>query len=343
MKKNLKTFLNILFLLALIAATAYFLLKDQELSGIFSAMEKAKPVWLLLAVALVFVFVCSESVIINYMMKPLKEKTRLRTCIKYSFVGFFYSCITPSASGGQPMQLYYMVKDGLSASVSTLVLMVVTIAYKLVLVLTSLIAFIFCGALITDSLGNVVYILIYGIAANILFISAFVILILKPNLAEWLAVKWTSFLAFLHIVKDKEARIERTKNSMSSYREGAQYLLKRPMMFVKIYLITFIQRMALFAVTWCVYRSFGLTGTHLYEILILQTIISLSVDMLPLPGGVGASEASFVVMFKKIFGESLLYPGMLLSRGISYYFLVAVSGVVSIAAHIISQKGDRVN
>ncbi|MBQ9828464.1 MAG: flippase-like domain-containing protein, partial [Lachnospiraceae bacterium] len=292
-------------------------------------------------VALVFVFVCSESVIINYMMKPLGQKTRLRTCIKYSFVGFFYSCITPSASGGQPMQLYYMVKDGLSTSVSTIVLMVVTIAYKLVLVLTSLLAFIFSGSYISSCLGDVKFILIYGIIANVLFISAFVILILKPNMAQWLAIKWISFLAFFHIVKDKEARIQRTKDSMENYRESGEYLVRNPLMFVKIYIITFIQRMALFAVTWCVYKSFGLSGTSLYQILILQTIISLSVDMLPLPGGVGASEASFLVMFEHIFGKKLLYPGMLLSRGISYYFLVAVSGAVSVAAHIISQKKEK--
>ena len=341
MRKNLKTVFNIVFLLALVGLTMWFLLKDQELDSIFAAMRGANIGWLLLAIALVFVFVCSESVIINYMMKPLKQKTRLLTCIKYSFVGFFYSCITPSATGGQPMQLYYMVKDGLSASVSTLVLMVVTIAYKLVLVLTSLLAFLISGVFITDSLGNVKYILIYGIIVNVVFISALLILILKPKTAEWLVVKLISLLAFLHIVKDKEGRIAKARASMEKYSESGDYLKKNPMMFVKVYLITFVQRMALFAVTWCVYKSFGLSGTSLYHILILQTIISLSVDMLPLPGGVGASEASFIIMFEKIFGKKLLYPGMLLSRGISYYFLVAVSGAVSVAAHIISQKKER--
>lgn len=53
-------------------------------------------------------------------------------------IGFFYSCITPSASGGQPAQIYYMSKDGLDVSVSTLVLMIVTITYKAVLVLVGL-------------------------------------------------------------------------------------------------------------------------------------------------------------------------------------------------------------
>lgn len=36
------------------------------------------------------------------------------------FVRIFFSAITPSASGGQPMQLYFMKKDKLPLSVSTL-------------------------------------------------------------------------------------------------------------------------------------------------------------------------------------------------------------------------------
>ena len=55
--------------------------------------------------------------------------------------------------------------------------------------------------------------------------------------------------------------------------------------------------------------------------MILQAVISVAVDMLPLPGGVGVSEGLFMTMFEPVFGEKLL-PGMLLSRGISYYALL---------------------
>ena len=49
-----------------------------------------------------------------------KEKVcSLWRCIQYSFIGFFYSGITPSATGGQPVQLYYMNKDGKGVFFST--------------------------------------------------------------------------------------------------------------------------------------------------------------------------------------------------------------------------------
>jgi hypothetical protein len=36
-----------------------------------------------------------------------------RKVMRYSFIGFFFSGITPSASGGQPAQIYYMNKDNM--------------------------------------------------------------------------------------------------------------------------------------------------------------------------------------------------------------------------------------
>ena len=72
---------------------------------------------------------------------------------------------------------------------------------------------------------------------------------------------------------------------MDTYRNTAAYLKNNPLVIVKVIEITFIQRMALFAVTWFVYQAFGLHGTGFWDILFLQAVISVSVDMLPLPGG----------------------------------------------------------
>ena len=45
-----------------------------------------------------------------------------------------------------------------------------------------------------------------------------------------------------------------------------------------------------FTATWFVYKAFGLSGQSAWLIILLQSTISVSVDMLPLPGGMGISE-----------------------------------------------------
>lgn len=338
MKKYLKGILNGLFLVALIALTLYFLLKDEELPQILDCIEAARNEYLYAGVVMVLIFVCSESVIIHYMMRTLNYKTKLTNCIRYSFIGFFFSCITPSATGGQPAQVYYMNKDGLDISVSSLVLMVVTVAYKGVLLILSGLAFVTEGDFIRSNLGSVRYILLYGVIVNGAFILFLLVVIFKTSIVRRCAGAILHFLARIKIIRNEQETLEKLSISLDRYHEGAMYLKGHKLVFVNVIIITMVQRICLFAVTWLIYRSFGLRGTSIWRIISFQTIISLSVDMLPLPGGIGASEASFMVMFDRIFGEELVLPGMLLSRGISYYLLVLVSGAVTFCAHLTSQK-----
>lgn len=343
MKKYGKALLNALFIAVLMGLTLYFLLKDQELPQIFAAIGQAKIGYLLVGIVFVIAFVCSESVIINYMMRTLKYKAPMKNCIKYSFIGFFFSCVTPSASGGQPAQVYYMSKDGLDISVSSLILMVITVAYKAVLLILSGLAFLTESDFIHSHLGNVRYILIYGVIVNVAFITFLLIVIFKTSLVRRFCAWAVHLLARMKVVKNEQERLDKIFISLDRYHEGAMYLKSHLMVLFNVLVITIIQRVLLFVVTWLVFKAFGLSGTSMWQIVALQTIISLSVDMLPLPGGIGASEASFMVMFQGIFGEKLVLPGMLLSRGISYYVLVLISGLVTCWAHISSQRGERKN
>ena len=121
---------------------------------------------------------------------------------------------------------------------------------------------------------------------------------------------------------------------MDTYRNTAAYLKNNSLVIVKVIGITFIQRMALFAVTWFVYQAFGLHGTGFWDILFLQAVISVSVDMLPLPGGMGISETLFLKIFPPVFGSALLLPAMVLSRGLGYYGELLVSAVFTIVAQL---------
>ena len=131
---------------------------------------------------------------------------------------------------------------------------------------------------------------------------------------------------------------------MDNYRDTAAYLKTHPRVIVNVIAITFVQRMAMFAVTWFVYKAFSLSGTGFWTVLFLQAVISVSVDMLPLPGGMGISERLFLQIFAPLFGSTALtLSGMLLSRGISYYMLVILSGIITIITHITVKPASNDN
>ena len=127
-----KRILEVTIFLLVMFLTFYTLFSGKNLGEIANAVSKMSVGYLVPAAALAIFFVCAEGYMIWYLLQAMKANRRkegssLIRCIQYSFIGFFYSGITPSATGGQPVQLYYMSKDGNRGSDSTVVLMTVAI------------------------------------------------------------------------------------------------------------------------------------------------------------------------------------------------------------------------
>ena len=333
MKSRKKIIFNGVFLAVVFALTIYGVFHGEDLSSMMDAIHRADKRWLIPGIALVAFFIWGESIIIWYMMRSSGIQLKKRTCFLFSSVGFFFSCITPSASGGQPMQIYYMKKEKISIPVSTVILMIVTITYKLVLVVIGIGIAIFGRGFLHKYLEGILPVFYLGLALNIFCVTFMTILVFHPLLAKAIMVKGMKLLERLHLVKKKDGRLKKLEDSMDTYRNTAAYLKNNPFVIVKVIGITFIQRMALFAVTWFVYQAFGLHGTGFWEILFLQAVISVSVDMLPLPGGMGISETLFLNIFSPVFW-GLLLPGMVLSRGLGYYGELLISAAFTVVAQL---------
>lgn len=110
MQSKKKMIVNTVFLVVIFALTIYGVFHGEDLGAMMEAMRRADVRWLLPGLFCVVFFIWGESIIIWYMMHSFQIPVKKRTCFLFSSVGFFFSCITPSASGGQPMQLYYMKK-----------------------------------------------------------------------------------------------------------------------------------------------------------------------------------------------------------------------------------------
>ena len=333
MQSGKKTLFNIVFLLAVFGLTVYGVFHGEDLGAMMDAIRSSQIGWLVPGVGLVVFFIWGESIIIWYMMQSFGIRLKKRVCFLFSSVGFFFSCITPSASGGQPMQIYYMKKEKIPIPVSTVVPMVVTITYKLVLVVIGLGIMIFARGFLHHYLEGILPVFYLGLALNVFCVTLMTVLVFHPVLAREMLLKGMGLLERLHLMKKKEARRQKLNDSMEVYRETAVYLKDHKRVLFHVIIITFLQRMALFSVTWFVYRAFQMQGTPAVDVVFLQAVISVSVDMLPLPGGMGISETLFLNIFAPVFRQVLL-PAMVLSRGLGYYSQLLISALFTVAAQL---------
>lgn len=343
MKNNKKAVFNGIFLVVVFALTLYGVFHGEDLGSMMDAIRSADKRWLFPGILLVAFFIWGESIIMWYMMRSYGIKLKKRTCFLFSSVGFFFSCITPSASGGQPMQAYYMKKKNISIPVSAVILMIITITYKFVLVVIGIGIAVFGRGFLHQYLEGILPVFYLGLGLNIFCVTFMTILVFHPLLARTFLVKGLGILERFRIFRHKEERLKKLEASMDTYRDTAAYLQSNPRVIVNVIAITFIQRMAMFAVTWFVYKSFSLSGTGFWTVLFLQAVISVSVDMLPLPGGMGISETLFLNIFTPVFG-GLLLPGMVLSRGLGYYGELLISALFTVVAQLtIGQAQDTQN
>ena len=110
-KTIIKYLQNYLLFVALIVITFWIIFKDQDLGQLADTLKNSNIWYILLGIATMFGFICMEAFNIGRMLKHIGEKSTFIKNLKYAFVGIFFSAITPAASGGQPMQIYYMHKD----------------------------------------------------------------------------------------------------------------------------------------------------------------------------------------------------------------------------------------
>ena len=163
MNKKKKMIRNLLLFNILIIATFYILLKDQDISQLFNIVSNAKGQYIVIAILALIVYVLCEAINIGRTLKALEEKSTFLRNIKYALIGFFFSSITPAASGGQPMQIYYMYKDKISVANSTLALLINLTSMQIVTISLAIISVIFNPGVLRKGL---IGLFILGISLN---------------------------------------------------------------------------------------------------------------------------------------------------------------------------------
>ena len=248
------------------------------------------------------------------------------------------------------MQLVFMNKDKLSAHVSTITLMIVTITYKAVLVLLGLFVLIFRPETSLRLLRPAMPWVYLGLVLNVICVSFMLVVVWSPEIMKSL-VQWFVGIMRKHLHKtgrqEKLARLEKKAiRYMDGYKETSVYIRRHKQVTLNVLGITLVQRCLLLAVTYVVLRSFGIRSLGLADVIILQGAISLAADMLPLPGGLGISEHLFELIFLPVCGTGLVTPVMIISRGLSFYAQLLVSAGFTAVAYILifgrREENDRI-
>ena len=338
-RKKKKLIIQVGLFLAIMVFTIWFVFRDEEVEAVLTAMKQMSFAHLLLAVAVALFYVSMEGVMIWYLLRSIDGTGSLFSCISCAFIGFLFSGITPSATGGQPMQLYYLKRDGNSWSLSSVVLMTVALMYKLVLVIFGGGILLFWRVPLRGYLGGGYYrLFLLGLTLNTLLVVGLLMVMFTPSVirmmiskVEWLAVR-------LHLIKKTGSKQARLDHFMENYQNALSFLKEHKGKMLAVLLGTVVQRTAVFALTYVVYRGMGMSGVALTTIMWLQAAVYIAVDMLPIPGAQGITEAMYRRAFLDIFTAGHVTASICISRGVSFYLMICVGLIVTLYQFCIKKE-----
>lgn len=350
-KKVRKHLFNILFVLVLLGLTVFLLIKsNKELSwaDVRAFFSNCNPVYIVLAVCGMLVFLLAEAWSLKNIAKKFGYKTKFVSAFAYSSADAYYSALTPSATGGQPASAYYMVKDGIDAGSTTFILVFNLLGYTAAIFVLGVAAFVI--SLFTSSGGwafldfsvlSKVFIIV-GVVMQVFLIWLFVACLKHPGAVLKTGGALIALLAKLKFSKKPEILREKLSAMVEKYRYCGEQIKKHRNLFLQTLLLNVLQRGAQVAITAFVFKA-AKPQTDMLHVFALQCFVLLGYNSMPLPGGSGVFELLYLNVFSTVafFDKPFLVVAVMVTRVISYYGCLIFSGIFTLVYHV-SQNGGKI-
>ena len=265
-------------------------------------------------------------------IKATTGKVRLRMGMKVAFLGKFYDSVTPFSTGGQPMQIYYLNKKGLSGGTSSAVVLTKYFVWMLCWLLVSLLLMA-CNTAVLDGLDNTTRILLLtlgwvGLGINMLLPLMIFLFAVVPKFANKLASLIVGAGCKIKIVKDKEKTLAKANKIVSDFRSTFKIISRRPLLFIVLVVLSITEIFLNYTLPYFMMRTFsGITSTDistLIAVTALNTYVTFGVALIPTPGNTGATEGISALAFSMFVTGTVQFWSMFTWRFSVYYIYIVI-------------------
>lgn len=311
--------------------------QSKEFSGknFLAFVKQASPGWFLAAVVCMFGFIFFEGAALLCIVKAFGYPRKGGEGFVYSAADIYFSAITPSATGGQPASAYFMMKDGIPGAVVTVALLVNLVMYTAAILCVGLLCLIFRPVVFLHF--NLLSRLLIGIGYVVLLgLGLFFLLLLRRASLLYAICDWCiRLLHKLHLVRHPGRKQEKLKKLVDDFKQCTQMIEGQKGMLVKTFIYNFFQRASQIAVTVMAFLATGGEPQKALDIWITQSFVAIGSNCVPIPGAMGVADYLLLDGFSELMTEAYATNLELLSRSISFYSCIVISGVAVVAGYLI--------
>ena len=303
--------------------------KNTSVSELISVIGSSDRSFFILGVAAAAMYVWFEGVAICSILRSTAYPQSSMKGLLYSTSDVYFSAITPSATGGQPASAFFMIRDGIPAGIATATLILNLMMYTLSILVLGIISVI---------ISPYAFWGFSGFAALSVLAFFFYILLKKEELIFKPLIKLITFLYDKKLIKEKDRKLARLEKAENDYKACSMLISGRSRVLTGAFFWNFLQRASQIMVPMLIYASLGGDKAEMPVVFSKQCLITIGYNFIPVPGGMGISDYLMIDGFTKMMGEYMAYNVELISRGVTFYICVSISGIITLIGYMSGRK-----
>lgn len=337
MKKQGK---NIIILLLVTFLVFYLIMKD-DFSTKLNLILSMNKWWLLCAVLFILAYWLLQTISLHAITPDNDDKPSFWTLLKSTIICNFFSAITPSATGGQPFQIYFLKKNGLHLGTATNLVVSQSTLYQIALVIFGTFAIIlnyffdfFPNDLVLKKL------VIIGYIVNVLVIVLLIFVSRSKKASRFLIMKIIRFLHKIKLLRNVDKMQNKVDNTIEKFYDSSIALGNNKKIIFKGIVYNLLAFVCLYIVPLFVFYALGNYGNiNGLEVLVSSAYVMLIGAFVPIPGGSGGIEYAFINFFGFFITGSKLLAILLMWRFITYYLSIIIGAIVLV---LNKNRGEKI-
>ncbi len=273
-----------------------------------TALEFASHGWLYLLAA-VFCLVAAygaDTAKNLLMMRALGERVSFRTALETAAIGRYYDAVTPSGAGGEPMQMWWLHRNGYSAGAAGAMPIVSFLTNQIGFVLLAGVTFLLWKPEEPESIRYFAYL---GLLLLLTMPTLIALFTFFPAGARRVVTGGIRFLAKLRLIRDPDALEARAMRTLAGYHDSMA-LIAGDRRLLTLLLLSVAHRIAMCSIPYFVLLSLDGHGSYV-NAAAMTVYIYAAVILMPTPGHSGAAEGIFYLAFSETDAQGVFWAMLL--------------------------------
>lgn len=319
---------------AVTVAAIIIMAAKTDFSQFGTAISNINYSWLSIGMLAVVSSWLFDALVLKRLMPDITGKSQgILGSIKYALAYLYYFALSPFGSAGQPMQMMYMVNDGVSMGKTSAISGIKLFSDKVALAGIVMFFLAISGVAFFNDHSGMFLITIIAFMINLGILAGTFLIIIKPTLARRALHGGIKLLARLRIIKNPEKASAKADKAVDDYSSASVFMKNNKKKTLELILLSAVKRLLIFAVPYFLYRAFGLFEYGFISILALNIFMSLAISLMPTPGATVAAEGGFSMIFAGMFGAAIV-PAVVIWRLMTHYMVIAAGSVMVITDNV---------